>query len=128
MCPDHQRQTTRSTPKRNALLFFGGNCTRRGEKIEKHYCALLRVFKEDKEQAQQELERYQHVAVKRAHRPSNDDQDGGTKNDDRKKGDVDLVAHTEDSPKKITKNTFLGDTGASTHMGNHDEACLMSLS
>jgi hypothetical protein len=96
--------------------------------IEKHYRALLRVFKEDKEQAQQELECYQHAevtsqhaAVKRVRRPSNDDQDGGTKNDDRKEGDVALVAHTEDSPKKITKNTFLGNTGASTHMGNNDE-------
>jgi hypothetical protein len=84
--------------------------------IEKHYRALL------------QLERYrhaeqtsQHAAVKRARRPRNNDQDGGTKQDDQKKGDVALVAHTEDSPKKITKNTFLGDTGASTHMGNNDE-------
>jgi hypothetical protein len=36
--------------------------------IEKHYRALLRVFKEDKAQAEQALERYQH-ADKRPNMP-----------------------------------------------------------
>jgi hypothetical protein len=85
--------------------------------IEEHYRALLQ--EERFRHAEQTSE---HADVKRARRPRNDDQeDGGTKQDDQNKGDVALVAHTEDSPKKITKNTFLGDTGASTHMGNNDE-------
>jgi hypothetical protein len=69
--------------------------------IEEHYCALLQL-----ERYQHAEQTSQHAAVKQACRPQNNDQeDGGTEQDDQNKGDVALVAHTEDSLKKITKNT-----------------------